>query len=299
MKISIIIPTYNRATVLERTLPSYLNQKFVKEIIIVDDASVDATEKIVKRFTDRYNNILYIKQNVREGAPAAKITGINCSRGDLILFGEDDVCFDDNYSTQLVECMEKNNADIVAGRIIYMLENESEEDAIIRCDKIHKPLIEIELLEGNYSVRTNDDTEVPFVHACYLIRREIFDIIGYDKNYGGNGYREETDPQISALKHGFKIVFCPHAVCYHLPRLKTNKGGQWRMNRLVYEYWTIRNNNYFLKKHYPFLKEKYKLKHSMYWMMMRFAADRMYKLGHSMAATILRRFCMGRLKGGV
>ena len=55
----------------------------------------------------------------------------------------------------------------------------------------------------------------------------------------------------------------------------------------------------FLKSTTFFLKKKYKLKHGMYWMMMRFAADRIYKFGHSMAGTILRRFYMGRLLGSV
>lgn len=290
MKISIIIPTHNRASVLKNTLLTYLNQKFVHEILIVDDASTDSTQTYIKSLQNKYNNLFYIKHDRKQGAVWAKWTGITHSEGDLILFGEDDVNFDCNYSQQLVECMIKNNADIVAGRIIYKLKNESDDESIIRCDKINKPLINFELLEGNFRVKTIEDTEVPFVHACYLARREIFDAIEYDKNYLGNGYREETDPQISALRKGFKIFFCPHAVCYHLPRRNVNKGGQWTMNRLAYEYWTIRNNNYFLRKFHHFLKEKYRLKHGLHWMRIIFAANRVYKFCLYTAGAILR-FC--------
>jgi|Deesub1362A_J573_1020465.scaffolds.fasta_scaffold02604_9 GT2 family glycosyltransferase len=292
--IGIVIPTHNRSTLLKRTLPSYLNQKFVEEIIVVDDASKDNTEEVVKQFMKEYGNITYIKNNIQKGAAFSKMLGVKSSRSDLILFGEDDVIFDDNYSSELLKCMKRNNADIVAGRLIYMLENENKDDAITRYDKIEKPLIEIELLEGNFSVNVNGDTEVPFVHGCFLTYRGLFDKIEYDTHYQGNGYREETDPQISALKNGFKIVFCPSAIAFHLPRLKVNKGGQWAMNRLMYEYWTIRNNNYFLRKHYHFIKEKYNLKHGIYWMMLRFTTDRMYKLGHSMAGVLLRRFYKGQ-----
>ncbi|MCZ7399983.1 MAG: glycosyltransferase family 2 protein [Candidatus Methanoperedens sp.] len=288
MKISIIIPTYNRAIVLEKTLPTYLKQKFVNEIIIVDDASTDSTEENIKCLQNKYPNLFYIKHDVQKGAAFAKRTGITYSKCDLILFGEDDVYFDGNYSQQLIECMKKNNADIIAGRIIYKSEKESDDESITRCDKIHKPLIDFERFEGNFSIKTNQDTEVPFVHACYLARKQIFDVIIYDKNYGGNGYREETDPQISALKSGFKIIFCPHAICYHLPRQKVNKGGQWKMNRLFYEYWTIKNNHYFLKKFYPFLKENYKLKQGLYLMLIGFLIERIYKLILGMTSAITK-----------
>ena len=41
--ISVIIPTYNRIDKLERVLPSYLSQRHVGEVIVVDDASSDGT----------------------------------------------------------------------------------------------------------------------------------------------------------------------------------------------------------------------------------------------------------------
>ena len=42
--VSVVIPSYNRGFILEKTIPSYY-QKEVGEIIIIDDASVDDTEK--------------------------------------------------------------------------------------------------------------------------------------------------------------------------------------------------------------------------------------------------------------
>jgi glycosyltransferase involved in cell wall biosynthesis len=51
IKVSIIIPTYNRKGTLKRTLESLFSQTFPKnnyEVIVVDDGSIDGTESLVK-----------------------------------------------------------------------------------------------------------------------------------------------------------------------------------------------------------------------------------------------------------
>lgn len=272
-KVSIIIPTYNRAHLLKNTIQSTLNLECEDfEVIVVDDGSVDNTEEVIKGLED--NRIKYIRHEKRMGAPKTKSDGVKYSRGKYILFGEDDVLYDSDYLKKLIGCMIKNNADIVAGRILYLKENESKKDALHRWNKVKKPIIDMNYIRGNFSINTNEDVQVPFVHALFFTRKIIFDKISYDENYRGNAFREETDPQISALKHGLKIVFCPDAVCYHLPRIKTIGGGQHHMSKYSYLYWTIKNNNYFLKKHYSFLKEKYELKHSKEYMMLLFACQK-------------------------
>jgi glycosyltransferase involved in cell wall biosynthesis len=258
--ISIIIPTYNRKSVLEKTLPSYLEQMNIKEIIIVDDGSTDSTSTLIQEYLSLDERIKYIRLDTHSGAPFARLTGIKNATGEYILFGEDDVEFDPNYSYNLLRCLYNNCADIVAGRIIYLKNDEHYNDALTRCDKLKDELINWNTLGGNFQITVPKATEVPFVHACFLIKRDIYSKIQYDINYFGNGYREETDPQISALKQGAKIYFCPQAICYHLPRDITLQGGQRTMNYVEYNYWMFKNNTYFLNKHYSFLKERYGLK---------------------------------------
>ena len=67
-KVSVIIPTYNRAEFLNSAITSVLNQTFQDfEIIIVDDASTDNTSEVVNIFN---NKIRYICHEVNKGLKA-------------------------------------------------------------------------------------------------------------------------------------------------------------------------------------------------------------------------------------
>ena len=65
---SIVIPTYNRAHLIGKTIESVLRQEFTDfEILIVDDGSKDNTEEVASTFTDK--RIRYLKkQNAERGA---------------------------------------------------------------------------------------------------------------------------------------------------------------------------------------------------------------------------------------
>ncbi len=88
-KVSVIIPTYNRAYSIRRAIQSILDQTYKNfEIIIVDDGSTDDTEKIVKRFNDE--RIRYFRHDQNKGGGAARNTGIKAASGEYIAFQDSD-----------------------------------------------------------------------------------------------------------------------------------------------------------------------------------------------------------------
>lgn len=89
-KVSIVISTYNRAHMVGRAIKSVLNQTYQDfEVIIVDDASTDNTEEVVKSFNDE--RLRYIRHEVNSGGHAApQNTGIEIARGEYIAFLDDD-----------------------------------------------------------------------------------------------------------------------------------------------------------------------------------------------------------------
>ncbi|MBI1870680.1 MAG: glycosyltransferase [Chlamydiae bacterium] len=97
-KVSVIIPTYNRALWLKEAIESVLNQNSrPKEIIVVDDGSNDSTAEIVKQ----YSQLKYISQE-NHGVSHARNVGIKASHGEWIAFlDSDDLWGPDKLKVQL------------------------------------------------------------------------------------------------------------------------------------------------------------------------------------------------------
>jgi len=92
---SIVIPTYNRASFLPKTIESFLNQTFQDfEIIIVDDGSTDNTEEVVKKYLS--DKVFYFKKENAERA-AARNFGTKKARGKFInWFDSDDYALENH-----------------------------------------------------------------------------------------------------------------------------------------------------------------------------------------------------------
>ncbi|GBE39173.1 MAG TPA: glycosyltransferase [Nitrospirae bacterium] len=88
-KVSVIIPTYNRAVQAAKAIRSVLDQTYRDlEVIVVDDCSSDDTEEAVKRLND--NRIVYIRHDINKGGAAARNTGIRLAKGEFIAFQDSD-----------------------------------------------------------------------------------------------------------------------------------------------------------------------------------------------------------------
>lgn len=101
-KVSVIIPVYNVENEIERCLNSIIVQTYKNiEIIIIDDGSTDNTKKIIDRFVDIDNRIIYVHK--KNGGPSsARNSGINISSGDYIVFVDGNDCVDKNMIFKLV-----------------------------------------------------------------------------------------------------------------------------------------------------------------------------------------------------
>lgn len=87
LAVSVVIPTYNRARLLQRPLRSALSEcRPGDEIIVVDDGSTDATEKTVRSFGPA---VRYVRGEHR-GAGAARNAGVAAAAGDLVAFLDSD-----------------------------------------------------------------------------------------------------------------------------------------------------------------------------------------------------------------
>lgn len=93
---SIILPSYNRASFLHRSIGSVLNQTFTDfELLIIDDASTDNTKEIVESFND--TRIRYFKNEKNLERSASRNKGIEYSLGKYICFIDSDDAFKSHH----------------------------------------------------------------------------------------------------------------------------------------------------------------------------------------------------------
>lgn len=90
--VSVIIPAYNQAEFLPETIQSVLNQTYRNfEIIVVNDASTDNTDEVMAQLRDPRLKYIVHEQNQR--LSAARNTGINASRGEILFLLDADDLF--------------------------------------------------------------------------------------------------------------------------------------------------------------------------------------------------------------
>ena len=127
--ISVIIPTYNRAEIINIPLQSVFNQSYKNlEIIIVDDRSTDNTETVINNINDP--RIRYICQSTNKGGAAARNTGIEAAKGEYIAFlDSDDAWVANKLELQLAQIKKHSNPEGVVSytQVFHSLSGISED----------------------------------------------------------------------------------------------------------------------------------------------------------------------------
>ena len=205
-KVSVIIPTFNRAPSLPRAIKSVLNQTFDDfELIIVDDGSTDNTKDIVSHFNDP--RILYLWQENRERS-AARNTGIKASQGIYITFlDSDDEYMESKLEAQVTLLEIKPEVGLVMSGWI-------ETNGTGEVNSVHKPWInhpesEYELSEWLLS---------PPIHLCTTLIRRIWldQVKGFDENITSS---EDVDFFFRLIQRDCKTEWAKLLVLKHQPHL--------------------------------------------------------------------------------
>ena len=104
-KVSVIVPTYNRAGWLEETLRSVVNQTFKDfELIVVDDGSIDNTSQVMQSFPDAQ----YFVMETNSGVSKARNLGLDFAKGEFICFLDSDDLWDEKKLEIQLHWMENN-----------------------------------------------------------------------------------------------------------------------------------------------------------------------------------------------
>lgn len=122
MKISIIIPIFNRENTIENAIKSVLKQTSSEwELILIDDGSTDRTFEICSSYSTYNNKIFYYYQS-HKGVSAARNLGVKKASGDYVLFLDSDNSLKRN-AVEVLQ-LDNKNIDFVTFGFSYSLEKE-------------------------------------------------------------------------------------------------------------------------------------------------------------------------------
>jgi len=204
-KVSVIIPTYNRANLLHRAIKSVLNQTWQDlEIIVVDDGSTDNTEEDVKRFGDQ--RIRYIRHKKNKGSAVARNYGIKIARGEYIAFQDsDDEWLPEKIEKQMEIFKTAPSKIGVVYTGLWRIENNK---------KIYIPSSEISKKEGDIHNALFIKNFVTLPSA--VVKKECFKTVGlFDENLPR---LQDWDLWIRISKHyQFKFIDEPLVISYYTP----------------------------------------------------------------------------------
>jgi glycosyltransferase involved in cell wall biosynthesis len=122
MKISVILCTYNRCESLSKALDSVLDSQLPEsyewELLVVDNNSSDKTQAVVENYSSRFpNRIRYIFE-AQQGKSSALNRGILESKGEILVFMDDDVQVDPHWLCKISTPLQAGPWAGVGGRII-------------------------------------------------------------------------------------------------------------------------------------------------------------------------------------
>ena len=114
-QISIIIPCYNEIKFLETIVKRVLKNKIRnKQIIIVDDFSIDGTKELLKKKIEPLvDKVIYHKKNMGKGACIR--SAVKYIKGDIVIIQDADLEYNPLDHTKLIKVMMHSNADVVYG----------------------------------------------------------------------------------------------------------------------------------------------------------------------------------------
>lgn len=249
--ISIIISTRNRPSYLKDLLRSLSRQSCENfEVIVLDDYSDkdqwQKTMEIVKALKTQIE-IDLIRNSRHLGIAASLNRGVRSSKGDILVFTDDDCIASEDWLVGLVKHYVSPHIGGVGGRVIPV-ENDVFRPLSSRSSFKIGRIYPDGMITSNFDLKRDHVVAVDHLSGANMsFRRDVFqEVGGFDIAYTGNAYRFETDFALRARKLGYELLFDPHAVVYHR---RAGVGGN-RISPEKWYYWYARNNVYFLLKHF-------------------------------------------------
>jgi len=200
---SIIVPVKNEEKVVGRLLNAFLNLDYPREkreIVVVEDGSVDKTVGICAEYARRYpDQVRLVRRSVSDGKPSALNYGFKHVRGEIVGVFDADNVPEPDVLCSVAQRFEDSSVAAVQGRTDSI---NSDENMLTRFVSYE------EAVRFETYIRGKDmlNLFVPITGSCYFIRKDVLlDVGGWDNEC----LSEDMEMALKLTKKGYRIKYAP------------------------------------------------------------------------------------------
>ncbi|WP_416675725.1 glycosyltransferase family 2 protein [Egbenema bharatensis] len=206
MFFSVVIPTYNRQPILEKCLRALETQQLSPatqvegyEVVVVDDGSTDGTVPWLKQAAAEFPHVQLFEQN-HLGPAAARNLGVECARGDTIIFIDSDLVVTNTFLQAHADALTQGQKTLGTDRLFTY-------GSVINTCNFEHPTSE--------PYKLTDFSAAYFATGNVAIDRKWLEQAGlFDTRFQLYGW-EDLELGVRLKQLGLTLIKCPEAVGYH------------------------------------------------------------------------------------
>jgi GT2 family glycosyltransferase len=217
MKVGIIIVNFNGRHLLEKNLPSVVNNGYKDfDIVVIDNASIDGSVEYLKK---EFPSVKVVESKENLGFGKGNNLGVKeYPNYDAYLFLNNDVSVPKGFLDNLVKELQKENVGAVGPKVLYSKEKVGKEKRVINSagiyvDRHYMAYDRYDKEEDNpkYSVVEEVDA---LMGGAFLVKREVFEKVG---GFNPNMflYYEDIDLSLRIRDLGYKLHYVGTSEVYH------------------------------------------------------------------------------------
>lgn len=212
--VSIIILNYNGKKFLDKCLTSISKISYPLgklEVLLVDNASSDSSVSYV---TKNYPWVQVVRLEKNYGFTGGNNAGVRIANGEYVVFLNNDVTVDREWLIELVKIALKYPDAITTSKSLFMLRPQIIDYVGAKATPIGRGFC-IDFGRKDNNLEKSPKFVVQPYGASMLVKKSVFERIGeFDEDYFTS--LEDTDFGLRAWLYGYKIIFVPTSIFYHV-----------------------------------------------------------------------------------
>lgn len=221
MSVSLIIPTFNGLSLLQKHLPTLLRAEGVAEaeLVIADDGSADGTVEWLRANVPQAR---VVALGANGGFSRACNAAIRASTGDVLVLLNNDVEVEPGFLCPLLDALE-SAPDVFAVNARILLPGQQMLDEGEKHGWFHHGIFYVDC-QRDPALRSVSRAPTLYATACAAAYRRtmVEQLGGFDELYSPC-YWEDTDLSYRAWKRGWRVLYEPNSVVYHQHETTTSR----------------------------------------------------------------------------